>query len=340
VASRFGVIGIDHRHIYELTQYLIDAGMECAGYWAETTNPRVLEGMRKRFPHLPAIAEKARLLEDRSIQVIVTAGIPSERAAIAIEAMRHGKDVLSDKPGVTTRAQLAEVQRVVQETGRIFAIAFGERFMSRAGAAARELLRAGAIGRLVQTVTLSPHRLNRALRPDWFWRPETNGSILVDIASHQIDKFLTITDRLDAEVVHAAIRSVAPERTPVEKFQDFGELVLRNDVATAYVRVDWFTPDGLPDWGDGRAFIVGTEGSIEVRHNLDLAGRSGSEHLFLVTREKTTYVSCADRPLTAFRAFADDVRDRTETAMPQAHCFAVCRIALEAEEKAGSTWMQ
>jgi predicted dehydrogenase len=334
MSLRFGVIGLDHRHIYELTQYLLDAGMECAGYWPETTNPRVLEGMRKRFPHLPAVAEKARLLDDRSIQVIATAGIPSERTGIAIEAMRHGKDVMSDKPGVTTHAQLAEVQRVVRETGRIFAVCFGERFLSRAGAAARELVRQGAIGRLVQTVALSPHRLNRALRPDWFWSPATNGSILVDLASHQIDKFLTLTERLDAEVMHASIRSVAPERTPVEQFQDFGELVLRNDVATAYIRVDWFTPDGLADWGDGRSFIAGTEGSIEERHNLDLAGRPGSQHLFLVTRERTTYLSCEDRPITAFRAFANDVRDRTETAMPQAHCFAVCRIALEAEEKA------
>jgi hypothetical protein len=120
----------------------------------------------------------------------------------------------------------------------------------------------------------------------------------------------------------------------VPDFQDFGELILRNDVATGYVRVDWFTPDGLADWGDGRGFIVGTEGTIETRSNLDLAGRPGSHHLFLVTREKTEYIPCADRPADAFHAFANDVRDRTETAMSQEHCFAVCRIALEAEAKA------
>ncbi len=257
---RFAVIGLDHRHIYELTQYLFDAGMECAGYWPVTTNDVVLAGFRKRFPHLTAVAERERLLDDPTIQVIATAAIPSERAGIAIAAMRRGKDVMSDKPGITTRQQLAEVQRVVAETGRIFSICFGERFMSRTGATARALVRQGAIGRLVQTATLSPHRLNRALRPDWFWSPATNGSILVDLASHQIDQFLTITERPDAEVVHAAIRSVAPERTPVPEFQDFGELILRNDVATGYVRVDWFTPDGLADWGDGRGFISGHRG--------------------------------------------------------------------------------
>ena len=334
--QRFAVIGLDHRHVYELTQHLQEAGMECAGYWPVTTNANVLAGFRKRFPQLPAVAERERLLDDRSIQVIVTAAIPSERAGLAIAAMRRGKDVLCDKPGITDGTQLDEVQRTVAETGRIFSVCFGERFQSRAGAAARQLVRDGAIGRLVQTVTLSPHRLNRALRPDWFWSPATNGSILVDLASHEIDQFLTITGRLDATITHAAIRSVAPERTPVSDFQDFGELILSNEVATGYVRVDWFTPDGLADWGDGRSFIVGTEGSIELRKNLDLAGRPGSQHLFLVTRDETKYISCEDRPLTAFRAFADDVRDRTETAMPQAHCFAVCRIALEAEAKAAA----
>lgn len=332
--QKFAVIGLDHRHVYELTQHLLDAGMACAGYWPVTTNALVLQGFRKRFPHLSAVAERDRLLDDPTIQLIVTAAIPSERAGIAIEAMRHGKDVLCDKPGITSRAQLDAVRHTVNETRRIFSICFGERFLSPASAMARDLVRQGAIGRLVQTTTMSPHRLNRDLRPDWFWNPATNGSILVDIASHQIEQFLHITDRLDAEIAHAAIRSVAPERTPVPDFQDFGEIILRNDVATGYVRVDWFTPDGLADWGDGRAFIIGTEGSMELRKNLDLAGRPGGQHLFLVTSGKTEHIACADRPLGVFRAFAADVRDRTQTAMSQAHCFAVCRLALEAEEKA------
>ena len=334
MALRFALIGLDHRHVYELTAHLIEAGMACAGYWPVTTNAGVLDGFRKRFPDLPAIADRERLLDDPTIEVIVTAAIPCDRAALAIEAMRRGKDVMADKPGITNRADLTAVQQVVGETGRIFSVCFGERFQSPASAMARQLVRDGAIGRLVQTTTLGPHRLNRATRPEWFWNPKRNGSILVDIGCHQIDQFLHITDRPDAEIVHAAIRSVAPERTPVADFQDFGEMILRNDVASGYVRMDWFTPDGLADWGDGRAFIIGTEGSIELRKNLDLVGRPGGQHLFLVTKAKTEYISCAGRPLSHFRAFANDVRERTETAMTQAHCFTVCRLALEAEERA------
>ncbi len=336
MTQRFAVIGLDHRHVYELTQYLIDAGMACAGWWNVTTNLHVLEGFRKRFPHLPEVAERDRLMDDPSIVLIVTAAIPNERAALAIEAMRRGKDVLADKPGITTRADLAVVQAVAAETGLFFAVVFGERFQSPASARARELVQQGAIGRLVSTTTMAPHRMNRATRPDWFWDTRTNGSILVDIGCHQIDAFLHLTGRTDAEIVHAAVRTVAPERTPVSNFQDWGEMILRNDVATGTMQMHWFTPDGLADWGDGRAFIVGTEGYIELRKNLDIAGRAGGQHLFLVTNSKTEHIPCADVPVLTFRAFANDLRDRTQTAMTQEHCFAVCRLALEAEARAGA----
>ena len=100
---RFAAIGLDHRHIYDLTEGLLAAGASCAGYWPATTDPRVLEGVRKRFPDIPAIDDRDALMRDPAIDAIVSAAVPRDRAAIAIEAMRNGKDVLVDKPGVIAR---------------------------------------------------------------------------------------------------------------------------------------------------------------------------------------------------------------------------------------------
>ena len=183
---RFAVIGLDHRHVYELTQYLIEAGMECAGYWPVTSDAGVLEGFRKRFPTLTEVADKQLLLDDPTINVVAIAAIPSERADIAVAAMRHGKDVLVDKPGLTTFEQLAAVRAAVAETGRIFSVCFSERFQTPSTVRALEMVREGAIGRVIQTVGLGPHRLNRKLRPDWFWDAKYYGGILVDIASHPV----------------------------------------------------------------------------------------------------------------------------------------------------------
>ena len=71
--------------------------------------------------------------------------------------------------------------------------------------------------------------------------------------------------------------------------------MLRGDRGTGYIRVDWFTPDGLSTWGDGRLTILGTDGFIEIRKNVDIGGRPGGSHLFLVDQKDTRYIDCQGR---------------------------------------------
>lgn len=327
---RFAAIGLDHRHIYDITEGLLAAGAECVGYNPDTTDPRVLAGFRKRFPHVPA-AEKDRLLEDRSIDFIALSAVPRDRTALAIRAMRCGKDVLSDKPGVTTTGQLAEVRNAVRETGRIWSVCFSERFIKPSARKAWELVRSGAIGDVVQTVGLGPHRLNRALRPSWFFDKPAYGGIINDIGCHQVDQFLAFSGSDDARIVSSTIGCFGTEP---EGFEDFAEMTFQTPSVRGYARIDWFTPDGLPTWGDGRLFVLGTEGTIELRKNVDLAGREGGDHLFLVDRAATRHVNCDDTPVTYFREFLDAQQTRRMPSLPQEHVFTVCRLALEAQANA------
>jgi len=328
---RFAVIGVDHRHIYEMTGRLLELGHECVGYWTDG-EPQPLAGFIKRFPHIPRVAEQRRLIEDPSVQLILTAAIPAGRAALAIAAMRAGKDVATDKPGCTTLEQLAALRQVVAETGRIWSVNYSERFETRCSTRALELVRAGAIGRVVQTVGLGPHRLNRALRPDWFFRAEKFGGILCDIGSHQIEQFLTYTGSTDAVIERAVVGNFANPGDP--DFADFGEMLLSSPQGRGYVRLDWYTPDGLATWGDGRFTILGTEGTIELRKYVDIAGRDGTDHLFIVDNKSTRYIDCADAGLPYYPDLVNDVLDRTETAMAQSHCFKAMELALRAEAMA------
>jgi predicted dehydrogenase len=328
--ARFAAIGLDHRHIYDLTEGLLAAGQTCVGYDPETTDPRVLAGFQKRFPQVPAIARE-RLLDDPSIDFIVLSAVPRDRANVAIAAMQRGKDVLCDKPGVTTLEQLAAVQRVVQETGRIWTVCFSERFTKPSARTAWELVRAGAIGRVVQTVGLGPHRLNRALRPSWFFDKPAYGGIINDIGCHQIDQFLAFAGASDATIVSSTIGYFGTEPTG---FEDFAEMTLQTPSVRGYARVDWFTADGLPSWGDGRLFVLGTEGTIEVRKNVDIAGRAGEDHVFLVDKTSTRHIPCGDKKVTYFEDFISDIASRTTSSVPQSHVFTVCRLALEAQARA------
>ncbi len=327
--ARFAAIGLDHRHIYDLTQGLLDAEQECAGYCPRTSDPRVLAGFRKRFPEVRE-AERDRLLDDPSIDFVVIAAVPCDRASLAVDAMRRGKDVLVDKPGVTTRDQLASVERAASDTGRIWSIGLGQ-LTSPAGQEALRVVRSGEIGRLVQTVSLAPHRLNRALRPSWFFDRAAYGGIINDIGVHSIDQFLAFADASNAEIVTSTVGAFGTEP---EGFEDFAEIVMATPSTRGYIRVDWFTPDGLPTWGDGRLFVTGTEGTLELRKNLDIEGRAGTDHLFVANRDGTRHVDCSKLPVTYYRDFAADVANRTETAMAQQKVFKVCGLALDAQARA------
>ncbi|MGB7181110.1 MAG: Gfo/Idh/MocA family oxidoreductase [Burkholderiaceae bacterium] len=328
---KFAAIGLDHRHIYEQVGRLLELGCECRGYWTQG-DPQPLEGFVKRFPDLKRVDDKQALLDDPDIQLIVTAAIPNDRAAIAVAAMRAGKDVMSDKPGCTTRDDFDAIKATVAETGRIWSINFSERFEVPAVTKAAELINAGRIGRVVQTMGTGPHRLNKHLRPEWFFEPARYGGILIDTASHQIDQFLYFTGSSDAEVVSATVANYANPDTP--GLEDFGEVVLRSEQGHGYIRVDWYTPDGLPTWGDGRLTILGTEGYIELRKYVDIAGRPGTDHLFIVNGEKLEHIDCSGEARPYYQSLVNDVRNRTDTAMGQGHCFKVMELALTAQEKA------
>jgi len=326
---RFAAIGLDHRHIYDLTQELLDEGAECVGYNPDTTDPRVLAGFRKRFPQVTQ-SETMRLLEDPSIDFVVITARPCDRADLAIAAMQRGKDVMVDKPGVTTLEQLAAIERAVHETGRIWSICLG-RLASPAVQEALRIVRSGELGRLVHTTSLGPHRLNRALRPPWFFDTPAYGGIINDIGVHSIDQFLAFAEADDAEIVSCTVGAFGTEPPG---FEDFCEMVLATPAVRGYIRLDWFTPDGLPTWGDGRFFVVGTEGTLELRKNLDIEGRTGTDHMFVANKTATRYVDCSKLPVRYYRDFLADIAQRSETAMPQRQTFAVCRLALQAQAQA------
>ncbi|MGY3438371.1 MULTISPECIES: Gfo/Idh/MocA family protein [unclassified Marinovum] len=327
---RFAAIGIDHRHIYGMAANMIDAGAAFAGWWTDG-HPNTEDGFVERFPDVPRAANAEALLTDPSIDFILLSGIPCDRANWAIRAMEAGKDVLSDKPGCTTMDQLAAIRATVAKTGKIWSIDFSERFEVPAVTRAAELVAEGAIGRVIQTLGIGPHRLNRATRPDWFFDRAAYGGILTDIASHQIDQFLFFTGSDDAEITMATAANYANPHDP--GLQDFGEIALRSAQGHGYIRVDWYTPDALPTWGDGRLTILGTEGYIELKKYVDV-GREGTDHLLLVNGTRCEQIDASDAGLPFFAKLIDDFRTRGETAMTQAHVFKVCELALKAQAMA------
>jgi predicted dehydrogenase len=327
---KFAVIGINHYHINGQVGAVLRGGGELVSVYAK--EPDLVAAFAKSFPQAKLARSEDEILEDGSIQLVLSSIIPDERAPLGIRVMQHGKDYMADKPGITTLEQLAEVRRVQAETKQIYSIMYSERFENRATVKAGELVKAGAIGHVVQTIGLGPHRMNPKERPAWFFDKQYYGGVLCDLASHQADQFLYFTGSTEGEVVVAEVGNLYHSQYP--GFEDFGDVVLRGNHGSGYIRVDWFTPDGLSTWGDGRLTILGTDGFIEVRKNVDIAGRPGGSHLFLVDQKQTQYLDTADQHLPYGDQIVNDVINRSETAMPQAHCFLATELMLKAQKGA------
>ena len=327
---RFSVIGLNHSHINGMVSSLIKGGGEIVAVYSK--EPGLLPGFVKLYPSVKVAKSEQEIIDDKSIQLVASASIPFDRAPLGIRVMRSGKDFMVDKPGILTFDQFEEVKKVQKETNRIYSIVYSERLGNPAAVYAGELIQAGAIGKVVQTVGLGPHRMTPATRPDWFFDPDKAGGVLCDIGSHQCDQFLFYTNSKQAEVNFSQIANFSTTKYPA--YQDFGDMSVRSSHATGYIRIDWFTPNGLATWGDGRTFILGTDGYIEMRKYIDIAGRPGGNHLFLVNQKETKYFNCSEVNMPYGEQLVSDVVNRTETAMTQAHCFLATELALTAQKMA------
>lgn len=327
----FAAIGAAHPHVYGQVDALLHAGASLKWFFDGPADARA--EFTARYPDVQLAADEEQILSDPEVRLIVGTVPHDERAALGIAVMQHGKDYLCAKPGFTTLKQLEAVKQVQQATGRIYSIYFGERFGNPATVKALEIVQAGRIGRVVQTIGMGPHRLFQGKpRPDWMFDRARYGGILNDLASHQIDQFMLFTSSQRAEIVSAQV-GVA-KFSQFTAFEDFGDLVVRGDHATGYIRVDWLTSDGMPTWGDVRLFVIGTGGTIEIRKNVDLGGQTGANHLFVVDESGVERISCESGDLPFARHLIADVVNRTETAMTQAHCFTVSELALLAQSRA------
>ena len=326
---RFAVIGLNHGHINNQVQTALRGGGQLASFYAK--EPDLAAAFAKRYPDAKLARSEQEILEDPTIHLILSAAVPNERAPLGVKAMEHGKDFMVDKPAATTTEQLAEVRRVQAQTKRIFSVLIG-RHESRSINKAGELVQAGAIGKVIQTAALAPHKMTPDTRPAWFFKRDQYGGIICDLASHNFDAYLYLTGTTRAEIVASQVGNVKHPQYP--ELEDFGDVMLSGDGGAGYIRVDWFTPAGLSTFGDGRLTIIGSEGYIELRETVDIVGRPGGDHLFLVDQKGAKYVDCSDVPLPYGGRLVDDVLNRTTTADSQSRTFLTMELALEAQKRA------
>lgn len=328
----FAAVALDHGHIYGMTNGLLEAGATLK--YVYDPDPAKVQAFQKRFPGVRAAESEDEVLSDPEVKLVAGAAVTSERCALGLRVMDAGKDYFTDKAPFTTLGQLASARRKVAETGRKYMVYYSERLHVESAVYAGQLIEQGAIGKVIQVLGLGPHRLNAPSRPDWFFIKEKYGGILCDIGSHQIEQFLFYAGETDATVVRSQIGNYAHPQYP--ELDDFGDAMLVGaNGATQYFRVDWFTPDGLGTWGDGRTIILGTDRYIELRKYIDVGTDNGSNQVILVNGEREQKCSVAGQVgYPFFGQLILDCINRTENAMTQAHAFKAAELCLQAQAQA------
>lgn len=325
----FAAAFLDHGHIYGQCNGLRDAGATLK--YAFDPDPARLGAFLQAYPGVVAADSFEQILADPHIRLVASAAVPHLRAGIGIEVMNSGKDYFTDKSPFTTLEQLTQAKQVVAATGAKYAVYYAERLHNDAAWRAGELIEQGAVGTVIQVLNLAPHRLAKDTRPDWFFDKARYGGILTDIGSHQVEQFLSYAGCSDASINFARVANFShPDKPGLE---DFGEMSMTGDNgASFYTRVDWYTPQGLRTWGDGRSFIVGTQGTIELRKYIDVAGEAPASKLLLVNGDTESCIDCLDN--TGFPFFGQLILDclqRSELAMSQAHCFKAAELSMQAQ---------
>ena len=329
----FSAVRLDHGHIYGMCNGLTEAGATLKYVW--DPDPAKVAAFLKAFPQARAARSEEEALADPETQMIAGAAVTSERCALGLKAMDAGKDYFTDKAPFTTMEQLDSAKAKVKETGKKYMCYYAERLHDEGSILAGYLADAGEIGKVISVTGFGPHRLGAPGRPKWFFEREKYGGILCDIGSHQIDQFLFYAKEDDARVISSRIANYAHPDYP--ELEDFGDCsIIGKNGAAHYFRVDWFTPDGLRTWGDGRLFILGTEGYIEVRKYVNIAQEAnGGGHVFLVNGKGEKYFNAVGA--TGFPYFGQlilDCLNRTENAMTQHHCFKAAELCLQAQAQA------
>lgn len=327
----FAASHLDHGHIYGETSGLIGAG----GFlkWVYDPDPAKVATFIGKFPQAKVARCFDEILQDPDVRLLASAAVPCQRAAVGFQAMRAGKDYFTDKSPFTSLKQLAEARRVVAETSRKYMVYYSERLQNESGMLAGELIAQGAIGRVLQVIGFGPHRIgSKTSRPDWFYDKAQYGGILCDIGSHQCEQFLYYTGARAAQINFARVDNFNNLDTP--GLEDFGEASLVADNgASFYFRVDWFTPAACRAFGDGRTFILGTDGTLELRKYIDTATGHIGGQVYLTDHRGEYRIEAQNTIGTPFfGALIRDCFDRTETAMTQKHAFTAAELSMQAQD--------
>lgn len=127
-----------------------------------------------------------KLFADSNVELVVVGDCYGSRGSLVIEALKHGKHVIADKPLCTKLSELDEIERLSKEKNLTVSCMFTMRFEDKINSV-KELIDSGELGEINNVYFGGQHPLQYGRRPSWYFEEGKHGGVINDIAIHGVD---------------------------------------------------------------------------------------------------------------------------------------------------------
>jgi predicted dehydrogenase len=153
-------------------------------------SPEALKTATDKFD-VPGFSSSTELIKSGLVDAVIVATPHYFHAPIAIEAMKAGLHVISEKPITVRLSDADEMIRVAKETKKIFAVMFNQRSEPWAQAA-KKVIDEGRLGELYRALLVEGWFRSQAYYDSATWRATwkgEGGGVLMNQAPHWLDLF-------------------------------------------------------------------------------------------------------------------------------------------------------
>lgn len=259
-------MGFRHAHIlglYDMAKSNCDLRITGACEEDADTREQLSKNGDVEITHLNYIA----MLNDVDCDVVAVGDYYGKRGQIIIEALKHGKHVISDKPICTNMEELESIERLATENRLQVGCQLDLRDAGR-HICVRDLIRSGAIGGVQSVIVYAQHPLSLGYRPKWYFEEGKYGGTINDIGIHVFDLVEWMTQLKFNEVVSARCWNAFAVGLPC--MRDGGQFMMKMENDCGVIGdVSYFLPDDIASGAEQywRITIFGSHGVIETSYN-------------------------------------------------------------------------
>lgn len=241
----------------------------------------------------------SELLNDENVDVVAIGDYYGIRGQMIIDALKHGKHIICDKPLCTDLSELEEIEKLCREKNLKICCMLDLRYMPQIEKV-KKIIASNELGKIRIASFTGQHCLDYENRPKWYFESGKHGGTINDIAIHGIDLLRFITGKNLTKINCAKQWNAFAFKTP--DFKDSAQFMIEMEDMAVMADVSYAAPkfNGLlPTYWD---FTLWFEKGM-IRFNL----KDSSLHIF---QSEEKIIDCENTSIGYLKDFHDELNGK------------------------------